>query len=84
MIYQVQNLLKNKYELLLQDRINFEKSRVEEASTIWKNIRKTKHDLKNHFSVLSGYLHEGDTKSCEGYITKLYNNLNFIFICNIT
>ena len=77
MIYQVQNLLKNKYELLLlQDRINFEKSRVEEASTIWKNIRKTKHDLKNHFSVLSGHLQEGDTKSCEDYITKLYNTID--------
>ena len=77
MIYQVQNLVKNKYELLLlQDRIDFEKSRVEEATTIWQNIRKTKHDIQNHFSVLSGHLKKGDTKACEAYIAKLYNTIN--------
>lgn len=77
MIYQVQNLMKNKYELLLlQDRIDFEKSRVEEAATIWQNIRKTKHDIQNHFSVLSGHLKRGDTKACEDYIEKLHNTIN--------
>ena len=72
MINQVQSLLKSKYDLmLLQDRMKFEKSRVEEASAIWANIRQVKHDLKNHFTVLNGKLEEGDTDSCKKYLSEL-------------
>lgn len=76
MIYQVQSLLKSKYDLmLLQDRMTFEKSRVEEVTVIWNNIRQVKHDLKNHFSVLKGHLNEGDIESCQKYVTQLYGTI---------
>lgn len=72
MIYQLQALLKSKYELrLIQDRMAFEKSRVDEASTIWNNIRQVKHDLKNHFAVMRGHLDEGDMDACKQYVSKL-------------
>lgn len=72
MINQAQVLLKNKYELvLMQDRMKYEKNRVEEAAIIWSNIRQVKHDLKNHFAVLSGHLNEGDIEFCQKYVAKL-------------
>lgn len=72
MIYQVQGLMKSKYELsLIRERMDSEKERIEEASVIWDNIRKLKHDLKNHFTVLKGKLEVGDTESCKNYLSKL-------------
>ena len=54
LIYQVQKLLKNKYELkLLQEKIDFEKNRYEESAFVWDNIRKVRHDIKSHFAVIS-------------------------------
>jgi len=59
MIYQVQMLVKSKYELtLMHKQMEFERSRMEDAHIIWENIRKVKHDLKNHFTVIRGILEE--------------------------
>lgn len=72
MLYQVQNLMKSKYALkLMQERMDFEKSRMEDAQTIWENIRKTKHDLKNHFTVMKGQLEDGNISSCKEYLNEL-------------
>jgi len=72
LIYLVQKLLKTKYELrLLQEKMNFEKSRYEEATVVWDNIRKVRHDMKNHFAVISGHLKNEDTKACEEYIEQI-------------
>ena len=72
MVDQLQGLLKSKYELsLVQERMESERSRIEDASVIWNNIRKLKHDLKNHFTVLRGKLEEEDTESCKNYLSEL-------------
>lgn len=72
MIRQLRAILKNKYEMqLMQERMAFEKSRVDEASVIWRNIRQVKHDLKNHFSVMRGHLADGDIEACKKYVAKL-------------
>ena len=64
--------MKNKYELsLMRERIESEKSRTEEASAIWEKIRKLKHDLKNHFTVLKGKLDDGNVESCKKYLSEL-------------
>lgn len=76
MIYQVQSLLKSRYDLMLiQERMTSEKNRVEEVSLIWDNIRQVKHDLKNHFSVLKGHLNEGDIESCQKYVSQLFGTI---------
>ena len=73
MIYEIQLLLKKQYNLkLMHERMLFEKSRVEDATAIWSNIRQVKHDLKNHFAVLSGHLKEGNIDSCRDYVSKLH------------
>lgn len=76
MIYQVQMLAKSKYELtLMHKQMEFERSRMEEAHTIWKNIRKVKHDLKNHLAVIRGILDDGDIDSCKKYMDGLYQTV---------
>lgn len=76
MIYQVQMLMKNKYELtLIHKRMEFERSRMDEVHTIWDNIRKVKHDLKNHFVVIKGTLDQGDTEACKKYLAGLYDTV---------
>lgn len=76
MVRQVQNLLKNKYELkLIQERIDFERARVEEATAVWEKIRRIKHDLKNHFVVLNGKLEEGNICACQEYLYDLTQNV---------
>lgn len=76
MIYEIQLLLKKQYDLrLMHERMLFEKSRVEDATAIWSNIHQVKHDLKNHFAVLSGYLREGNIDSCQEYVSKLHTTV---------
>jgi len=76
MIYQVQTLAKSKYELtLVHKQMEFERSRMEEAHVIWQNIRKVRHDLKNHFTVIRGTLDEGDVESCKRYMDGLYQTV---------
>ena len=76
MIRQVQKLTKDKYELrLLEERTNAEKARMEEAHVIWEKIRKTRHDLKNHFTVMYAQLEEGQTEECKAYMDGLYHTI---------
>ncbi len=77
MINQVQQLLRHKYELaMLNKQRDFERSRMEEVNTIWANIRKLKHDLKNHFGVVKGLLNEGKYDSGIQYFSELDNTVN--------
>lgn len=72
LVYQVQKLLKNKYELkLLQEKMAFEKDRYEESALVWENIRKVRHDIKNHFLVIRGHLKNEDVPACEDYIDQI-------------
>lgn len=71
-IYQIQKLQKSKYELkLINERVVFEKKQFEDANAIWNNIRKVRHDLKNHFSVIKDCLERGETVACYDYINSI-------------
>lgn len=73
LIRQVMDMQKKEYEFkLLEERIRFEQTRFEEANLIWDNIRKVRHDLKNHFTILKAKLSQNDIPNCIAYIDKLY------------
>jgi signal transduction histidine kinase len=77
MMNQTQNLLKHKYELaMINKQRDFERSRMDEANTIWGNIRKLKHDLKNHFAVIRGLLEEEKYDAGMQYLSELDNTVN--------
>ena len=71
-IYRIQKLQKSKYELkLIKDRVSLEEKHSKEASIIWSNIRKVRHDLKNHFSVMQAQLDQGDIIACKEYMQSI-------------
>lgn len=73
MTRQVMKMQRKEYEYkLLQEKMNAEKARAEDADAIWENIRSVRHDMRNHFTVIKGKLREGDVKSCEEYIDEIY------------
>lgn len=77
MMNQAQSLLRHKYELaMLNKQRDFERSRMDEANTIWGNIRKLKHDLKNHFTVIRGLLEEGKYELGVQYLSELDGTVN--------
>jgi sensor histidine kinase regulating citrate/malate metabolism len=72
LIYQTQNLLKNKYEVkLLKEKMEFDRRRYEESEAVWEHIRKVRHDMKNHFSVIAGYSKNNDCKAVNSYIDSI-------------
>lgn len=73
LIRQVMEMQRKEYEFkLLEERIHFEQTRFEEANLIWDNIRKVRHDLKNHFTILKAKLSQNDIPNCIAYIDQLY------------
>ena len=71
-ICQIQKLQKSRYELtLLNERVALDERQSEDANVIWNNIRKVRHDLKNHFSVIKGCLKRGETDACYDYINSI-------------
>lgn len=72
LLSQMQKLQQHKYELqLLQERMQFEESRYKELSAIHFNAQKMQHDMKNHFTVLSGYLQEEKFSDCHKYLQEI-------------
>ena len=72
LVYQVEKLLKHKYEVkLLKEKMEFDRRRYEESEAVWENIRKVRHDMKNHFSVIAGYSKNNDCKAVNSYIDSI-------------
>lgn len=72
LLYQIQKLQKSRYELkLLEEKMAFEKARHNDASAVWENVRKVQHDMKQHLTVMSGYLEQDESEACRTYIQSL-------------
>ena len=72
LIYKLQRYRKKEYEYrLMRERISFAQTSSDEATRIWENIRKVRHEMKNHLTVISGKLNVGDIDGCRSYLTEL-------------
>lgn len=60
---------------LITEKKRFEEDRHNDAEAIWANVRKVRHDIKQHLTVLSCYLEEGKTEECKGYLDGLLRNV---------
>ena len=49
----------------------FEEARHNDASAVWDNVRKVQHDMKQHLTVMSGYLEQNEGDECQAYIQSL-------------
>ena len=72
LIFQVQKYQRSKYELrILQEKIDFERARHNDASTIWASIQHIRHDINQHFSIILGYLEDGKIDECKEYVEQI-------------
>lgn len=79
LVGQIQKLQQRKYELqLLNEKQNFEQSRLKDAEAIWESIRKMRHDMKQHFAVIQGYLQDDKPQECLQYVNDLAPNIDHI------
>ncbi len=79
LVGQIQKLQQRKYELqLLNEKQNFEQSRLKDAEAIWESIRKMRHDMKQHFAVIQGYLQDGKAQECLQYVNNLVPDIDHI------
>ncbi len=78
LISQIQKLQKSKYELqLLQEKIKFEEERYKDVSIMWNNIRDVQHDIRQHLTVISCQLDNGEISQCKQYVSQLIPNINY-------
>ena len=56
---------------LLKEKMEFDRRRYEESEAVWENIRKVRHDMKNHISVIAGYSKNNDCKAVNSYIDSI-------------
>lgn len=79
MLSQIQRLQKSEYELkLIEEKIESENARHEDATALWQNIRNLQHDMKQHLSIISAQLEANDTESSKNYIHQLLPSLDGI------
>ena len=79
LISQISKLQKSKYELkLLEEKLEFEKARHNDAHAIWSNIRKIQHDIKQHLTVINSQLENNELDDCKKYIGNLLPNIEQI------
>ena len=72
LIYQIQKYQRSKYELrLLQEKIELDEARHNEASTTYQEMRRIQHDMRQHLAVLSAYLEEESYDDCREYLSKI-------------
>ena len=69
---QVQKLLKEKYELkLMQEKIEFERTRAKEVGAMWRKICGVRDDMQGHLRVISENLQKSEIDAAEDYIESL-------------
>lgn len=75
LISQLLRLQQNKYMVRsLEEKLEFERSKYNDAALIWTNIRKTQHDIKQHLTVMKGHLDNDEYEDCQTYLQKLLTN----------
>ncbi len=63
-------------EQLLAEKNRFEETRHSDAQAIWENVRKVRHDMKQHLTILSGYLEDNEIEKCKEYLDDLLGNID--------
>lgn len=72
LIKELIKMQRREYEFkMIELKMKAEKARAEDADAIWENIKRFRHDMKNHFTVLKAKLREGDKEACEQYIDEI-------------
>lgn len=75
--FHLQKQQKDSYEArLFAEKKRFEENRYNDANAIWENVRKVQHDMKQHLTVISGFLSENKTEECREYLSTILPNVD--------
>ena len=65
------------YQLAMQSaKITHTSLQEEEIRMLHQNVRKLKHDMKNHMMVLASYLNSNDIEAAKAYTSEILDKLN--------
>ena len=79
MLAQIQRLQKSEDELkLIEEKMEAEHARHEDATALWQKIRNLQHDMKHHLSIISAQLEVNDIEASKNYIHQLLPSLDGI------
>ncbi|MBP0990870.1 MAG: hypothetical protein J5874_06820, partial [Oscillospiraceae bacterium] len=72
LISQILKLQKSKRKLaLFENKMEFEHQIYDEAKEFYEEARKNRHDMKQHLTVVDGYLEEREYDKCKEYVKTL-------------
>ena len=75
LVSKIIKLQESKFRLeLIQSKLDFEKETYENAKVVWDEARELRHDIKQHLTVIDGYLREGSYGECRGYVSGLLSD----------
>lgn len=74
-LYAQQSEMRYAYERLKEERAEYEQQE-QEIRKLHKSARRLKHDMKNHFMVLSAYLASENYDSARAYASEILEKLN--------
>lgn len=76
LISQIIKLQQTKYKVkLLEEKLEFERTRYNDSAVIWSNIRKIQHDIKQHLTVIKNQVDNNEYTECKNYLQKLLPNV---------
>lgn len=79
LVNQIQKLQRKKLELqLINERLSFEEGRINDASAMLETCRQIRHDMKQHLTVIGGYLEDGKDDECRAYVSELCSSADHI------
>ena len=71
-ISQLLKLQRNKYRVqLLEEKLAYERMRYNESANVWENIRKVRHDIRQHLTIMKCHLENKEYVECDTYLQKL-------------
>lgn len=74
LLWQVQKLQRNKYELkLLQEKMQSSEDWYHDLTKIHSEVKTMRHDIKQHLTVISGYLQDENISECKNYLREVLN-----------
>ena len=72
LVGQLLRLQKEKYDLeFVENMMRYEHKTYEQASKVWDDARKSRHDMKQHLNLIKDYLESDERDKCLDYVKKL-------------
>ena len=78
-VRRLMEMQKKEFEYsFIEEKISADKMILEESNAALESLKRIRHDLKNHFTILKGMLENNDPEAGKQYIDEIYSGLDTI------